>query len=86
MDSLSKKPVVRSFDVSCDVTMNKLLNKHLRGRWINSLSASVTYMHQYTRPSLVQIMACPLFSAKALYKPMMGYCQLDPKEQTSVKF
>ena len=31
-------------------------------------------------------MACPLFGAKPLSKPMLVYCQLDPWEQTSVKF
>ena len=35
---------------------------------------------------LVQIMACRLFSAKPLSKPMLRYCQLDSKEQISVKF
>ena len=30
-------------------------------------------------------MACRLFGAKPLSKPMLGYCQLDPLEQTSVK-
>ena len=28
--------------------------------------------------ALVQIMACRLFGAKPLSKPMLGYCQLDP--------
>ena len=36
--------------------------------------------------ALVQIMACRLIGAKPLSKPMLAYCQLDPKEQTSVKF
>ena len=31
-------------------------------------------------------MAGRLFGAKPLSKPMLGYCQLDPLEQTSVKF
>ena len=31
-------------------------------------------------------MACRLFGAKPLSKPMLGYCQLDHQEQTSVKF
>ena len=30
-------------------------------------------------------MACHLFGAKPLSKPMLGYCQLDPWEQTSMK-
>ena len=35
---------------------------------------------------LVQIMACHLFGAKPLSKPIVGYCQLEPLQQTSVKF
>ena len=30
-------------------------------------------------------MACPLFGAKPLSKQMLGYCQLDPYDQISVK-
>ena len=36
--------------------------------------------------ALVQIMACRLFDAKPLFKPMQVYCQWDHQEQTSVKF
>ena len=43
-------------------------------------------MRQQIGSALVQIMACRLFGAKPLSKPMLGYCQLDPREQTSVKF
>ena len=31
-------------------------------------------------------MVCRLLGAEPLSKPMLGYCQLDPYEQTSVKF
>ena len=31
-------------------------------------------------------MSCRLDGAKPLSKPMLEYCQLDPKEQTSMKF
>ena len=31
-------------------------------------------------------MACRLFGAKPLSKPMLGFCQLHPEEQISVKF
>ena len=31
-------------------------------------------------------MACRLFGAKPLSKPMLDYCQLDPQEQTSMTF
>ena len=43
-------------------------------------------MCQWIGSALVQIMACHLFGAKPLSKPMLGYCQLNPKQQTSVKF
>ena len=52
---------------------------------INSSPPSATYMRQWTGSALVQIMACCLIGAKPLSKPMLGYCQLDPYEQTSVK-
>ena len=32
------------------------------------------------------MMAYRLFGAKPLSKPVLGYCQLDPEEQTSMKF
>ena len=53
---------------------------------VNSLRPSDTYMRQLTRPSLVQIMAWCLDGAKPLSEPMLEYCQLDSKEQTSVNF
>ena len=31
-------------------------------------------------------MACRLIGAKPLSKPMLGFCQLEPQEQISVKF
>ena len=43
-------------------------------------------MHQRIGSALVQTVACCLFSTKPLSKPMLGYSQLDPWEQTSVKF
>ena len=53
---------------------------------INSSPHSAANMHQWIGSALVQIMACHLFSAKPLSKPMLSYYQLDPQEQTSVKF
>ena len=52
----------------------------------NASLPSVAYMSQWIGSALVQIMACRLFGAKPLSKPLSGYRQLDPKEQTSVKF
>ena len=50
------------------------------------LRDAYAYMHHQTCPSLVQIMACRLVSAKPLSEPMLPYCQLDHKEHNSVKF
>ena len=49
-------------------------------------SPPAAYMCQWIRPALVQIMACRLFVAKPFSKPVLAYCQLDPGEQTPVKF
>ena len=51
-----------------------------------SSTTSVAYMRRWTGVALVQIMACRLFGVKPLSEPVLGNCQLDPKEQTSVKF
>ena len=53
---------------------------------LNSSPPSATYMRQWMRSVLVQIMACRLCGTKPLSKPMLSYCQLDPNEQTSVTF
>ena len=53
---------------------------------VNSSPRSVAYMRHLIGSALVQIMACRLFGAKPLSKPMLEDCQLDPWEQTSVKF
>ena len=52
----------------------------------DSSPPSAAYMRQGTGSSLVQIMACRLFGAKPLSKPMLGYCQADRQEEISVKF
>ena len=53
---------------------------------INSFPPRVAPMRQWIGSPLVHIMACRLFGAKSLSKPMLGNCQLDPSEQISVKF
>ena len=64
-----------------------LMNKRFwRSYCANSSPPSVAYMRQLIGSALVQIMACRLFGAKPLSKPMLEDCQLDPWEQTSVKF
>ena len=57
-----------------------------RGRWVNSSIPSAAYMRLWTGSALVQITSCRLFGDKPLSKPMLGYYQLDPLKQTSVKF
>ena len=51
----------------------------------NSLKPSDAYMLHWNKPSLAQIMACHLFGTKPLSETMVIFCQLDPKEQYSVK-
>ena len=46
----------------------------------------LTKLCQYTRPLLVQKIACHLFGAKPLSEPNLTYYQLDPWEHTSLKF
>ena len=46
--------------------------------WLNSSPPNATFKHQWIRSALVQIMACHLFGAKPLSKPMSDYYQLDP--------
>ena len=43
------------------------------------------YVRQWIRSALFQILACRLFGAKPLSEPMLGYCEVCPYEQTSVK-
>ena len=54
--------------------------------WVNSSPPSAEYMHQCLGSAMVQIVACRLFDAKTLSKPMPGYFQLDHYEQSSVKY
>ena len=51
---------------------------------LNSSPPSAAYRCQWIMSALIQIMACRLFGAKPLPKPTLGYCQLEPYEQTSV--
>ena len=43
------------------------------------------YMHQQTRPSLLQLIACCLTGTKPLSVPMLLYCWVDLWEQTLMK-
>ena len=54
--------------------------------YLTHFSPSAAYMRQWIGSALVQIMACRLFGAKPSSKPVLGYCQFDPEEQTLVKF
>ena len=55
------------------------VNKHFV--YINSSKPSVEYMR-----TLVQIMASRMAVTNPLSKPMLSYRQLEPYEQTSMKF
>ena len=60
------------------------LTSHMQGK--NKFIIIQTYMRQYTKPSLVQIMVCCLFCANPLTEPMMTYCLLNHKNYISVTF
>ena len=70
-------------DMSLNIP-NLRLQPHLPR--LNLSPPSTTYMRQWIGSALVQIMACCLFDSKSLSEPMLGYCELDTQEQTSVKF
>ena len=74
---------------------HKLYNNDQNNGWhgkekymhlLDSYPPSAAYMRQWIWSALVRIIACRLFGAKPLSKPILGYCQLDSEEQTSVKF
>ena len=77
---------------SCDITvmMNTALCHFLSDPRqlfvINSSPPSTAYMRQRIGSVWVQSMACSLFGATPLSKPMKAYGQLDANEHTSVKF
>ena len=53
---------------------------------VNSSPPNTAYMHYWIGSALVQIMACGLFGAKPISKPVLAYCHLDSWEQISMKF
>ena len=52
---------------------------------VSTYPPSAAYMRQWTRSTMVQVMAWCLFSAKPLPESVLDYCQLDPSEQISVE-
>ena len=52
---------------------------------LNSSPPSAAYMRKWTGSLLVQVMAWRQIGAKPLPEPVLAYCQLDSKEQISVK-
>ena len=58
----------------------------LKDIFLESLRLRDAYMCQYTRSSLVQIMACRLDCTMPLPELMTTYCQIESWEQISVKF
>ena len=78
---------------NCSYMYNRLVNLirytsmfSAEDHHINSSPPSASYMCQWTGSSLVQVMAGRLIGAKPLSKPILGYCQLDPLQQISIKF
>ena len=50
----------------------------ISGKWMPLLTHCAPYMRQWTRSTLVEIIACRLISTKPLPKPMLTFCQLHP--------
>ena len=63
----------------------RAINKH-SDKLVNSSPPSAAYMHKWTGSQSLQVMPASLFGAKPLPEPMLNYCQLDPSEETPVKF
>ena len=55
-------------------------------QFVSSQKLGDAYVHQWTRPLLVLLMACRLFGTKPLSKSMLTNYHLHHGEQTSVKF
>ena len=49
----------------------------------NSYLSSVACKSRWTDSAYIQVVACRLFGAKPLPKPMLTFFQLDLEEQTS---
>ena len=54
--------------------------------WLNSSAFSGIIWIHGSGSILIQITACCLFSTEPLPETILTYCQLDPKEQTSLNF
>ena len=79
----SKMTETTKFPISQEAPMNLICTFRISAispgaQWVNSSPPSAAYMRQRIGSALVQIMACCIFGAKPLSKPMQGYCQLDP--------
>ena len=72
-------------DVICQVVWNKDTFSAGKTHLINSFTPSAAYMRQWTGSALAQIMACRLFGAKPLSKPVLGYCQLQKLQWVSIQ-
>ena len=69
--------------------IRQLLLHHMASLGHNVLNSShpcAAYTRQWTVSALVEVMACCLFGAKPSPEPVLAYCQLDSREQISVKF
>ena len=54
--------------------------------WLSHLPLKCRIYASVNRVDLVQIMACRLFGAKPISKPILGYCQLATWDENSGKF
>ena len=76
----SFKWIFSEYKVFFYIEIDTCWSKTIKISWhvLKSSSASATYMCQWIRSVLAQIMACRLFDTKPLSEPMKIYCQLNP--------
>ena len=69
--------------VATVVTMQACISQHLG---VKSLRLSDAYVHQWTTPTLDQIMACSLFSPSHYLNQWLLFVYWTPGKKTSMKF
>ena len=77
MRTTSQDGLIRN--MGYEITLLKIITISPRGQWVISSPASATYMHCFKKWLIAR-------STQSLPESMLHYSQLDPKEQTSVKF
>ena len=76
----------RSYQLHSSISWVTYENKCTVLQNFHSFPSCAACIRHWIGSALVKIMTCRGIGAKPLSKSMLGYCQLDSKKQTSVKF